>query len=151
MSDNLDERITNAKKLIKDVSEILREVSDDEVAKILGDGCLDFFYVLFFILKENLEIYEYLLENKNRGTLIALLRHAIAQNYSINGTVDGTPVFVSPSHMQWYDDGVMFTQGKERFGGLIGLYQMVKLNLLFQLEMLRKEKIWGQMTLFLYQ
>jgi len=52
-----------------------------------------------------------------------LLRHAITHNYSIKGTVEGNPVFVSPDFHQWFPGGVMFLQGKNRFEGLIGHYQ----------------------------
>jgi len=55
--------------------------------------------------------------------LVALLRYAIQQNYSMSGTVNGRPCFASPDFRQWFDDGVMFLQGKERFAGLLGLYQ----------------------------
>lgn len=55
--------------------------------------------------------------------LVALLRHVIMHNYSIKGTVEDNPVFVSPDFHQWFQDGVMFLQGKEPFEGLLGLYQ----------------------------
>lgn len=123
---NTKERITEAKKLLQKASEIIQEVSDVEVAKILGDGVLDL--LLCSILKQKkdfpeISIYDYLLQNKHRATLVALLRHAIMHNYSIKGTVEGSPVFVSPDFHQWFQDGVMFLQGEKQFEGLIGLYQ----------------------------
>lgn len=123
---DMKERITDAKSLLQKASEIIQEVSDAEAAKILGDGVLDL--LLRSILKQKkdfpeISIYDYLLQNKHRATLVALLRHAIMHNYSIKGTVEGKPVFVSPDFHQWFKDGVMFLQGEKRFEGLIGLYQ----------------------------
>ena len=123
---DMKERITEAKNLLQKASEIIQEVSDVEAAKILGDGVLDI--LLRSILKPkkdfpDISIYDYLLQNKHRATLVALLRHAIIHNYSINGTVEGNPIFVSPDFHQWFQDGVMFLQGEKQFGGLMGLYQ----------------------------
>ena len=120
------ERIAEAKDLLQKASEIIQEVSDVEAAKILGDGAIDL--LLRSILKPkkdfpNISIYDYLLHNKYRATLVASLRHAITHNYSIKATVEGHPAFVSPDFHQWFQDGVMFLQGKEQFRGLIGLYQ----------------------------
>ena len=67
--------------------------------------------------------YEYLLNNKNRLHLLALLRYGITWNYSVKGKVKNTTVFVSPTHVQWYPDGVMFTQGPRPFEGQIGLFE----------------------------
>lgn len=64
-----------------------------------------------------------MLQNKHRATLVASLRHAIIHNYSIKGTVEGKPVFVSPDFQQWFKDGVMFLQGEKQFEGLMGLYR----------------------------
>ena len=123
---DVEERITESKSLIQEASEIIQEVSDVEAEKILGDGVLDL--LLRSILKPKtdfpeISIYDYLLQNKHRATLVALLRHAITHNYSIKGTVEGSPVFVSPDFHQWFQDGVMFLQGEQQFEGLIGLYQ----------------------------
>jgi hypothetical protein len=123
---DMKERITEAKSLLQKASEIIQEVSDVEAAKILGDGVLDI--LLHSILKPkkdfpDISIYDYLLQNKHRTTLVALLRYAITHNYSIKGTVEGHPVFVSPDFHQWFRDGVMFLQGEKQFEGLIGLYQ----------------------------
>ncbi|MEA2075679.1 MAG: DUF4263 domain-containing protein [Euryarchaeota archaeon] len=123
---NTEEKIAEAKSLLQKASEIIQEVTDVEAAKILGDGVLDL--LLRSILKPmedfpEISIYDYLLQNKHRAMLVASLRHAITQNYSIKGTVEGKPVFVSPEYHQWFQDGVMFLQGKKPFEGLMGLYQ----------------------------
>lgn len=127
MSHNdMKERITEAKDLLQKASEIIQEVSDVEASKILGDGVLDILLRSILKPKEvfpDVSVYDYLLQNKHRAMLVALLRHTIIHNYSIKGTVEGNPVFVSPDFHQWFQDGVMFLQGKKRFEGLIGLYQ----------------------------
>ena len=127
MSHNdMGKRITEAKSFLQKASKIIQEASDAEVAEILGDGALEL--LLCSILKPkkdfpDLSIYDYLLQNKHRATLVALLRHAITHNYSVKGTVEGNPVFVSPDFHQWFQGGVMFLQGEKRFEGLIGHYQ----------------------------
>ena len=68
-------------------------------------------------------VYEYLLAHKFGLCLIAQLRLDITTGYSVRGKVNDQDVYVSPNVHQWFDDGVMFLQGRERFAGLIGLYQ----------------------------
>ena len=55
--------------------------------------------------------------------LLALVRLAIQKNYAIKGKVGETNVFVSPWHIQWHEDGIMFLQEEKQFEGLIDLYQ----------------------------
>ena len=125
-NNDVEERITEAKSLIREASEIIQGVSDVEAAKILGDGVLDLLLHSILELRTDfpeISIYDYLLQNKYRATLVASLHHTITCNYSIKGNVDGKPVFVSPNFHQWFKDGVMFLQGEKQFEGLIGLYQ----------------------------
>jgi hypothetical protein len=49
-------------------------------------------------------------------------------NYSIPASIDGVQVFIAPDAHQWFEDGVMFIQGEERFGGLLGLYRDGKVS-----------------------
>jgi len=122
---NTEEKIAEAKSLLQKASGIIQEVTDVEAAKILGDGVLDLLLRSILKPKEDfpkISIYDYLLQNKHRAMLVASLRHAITQNYSIKGTVEGKPVFVSPEYHQWFQDGVMFLQGGQ-FEGVIGLYK----------------------------
>lgn len=119
-----NEKVKEAQKHIEKASEIIKNVSDDEAAEILGQGSLNLF--LNSILKpknDDSSVYDYLLENKYRSTLLAIIRHTITVNYSMRGKVNGNDAFVSPNFVQWFDDGVMFLQGGKRFDGLIGLYQ----------------------------
>lgn len=125
-SDEMKKRIIKAKEFLQKASEIIEGVSDIEASEILGDGALN--GLLRSILKPKVDfpdisVYDYLLKNKYRGQLVSLLHHAITQNYSIKGTVEGHPVFLSPHFCQWSPDGVVFLQGKKRFQGLIALYQ----------------------------
>jgi len=116
---------TRLDTLIREAASIIRGNSDSEIAETLGDGIIDEFLRAIAPHKSDKEqtIYDYLLANKHRLQLVALIRHAIQQNYSIRGTVNGHPCFVSPDFHQWFDDGVMFLQGGVRFEGMIGLYQ----------------------------
>lgn len=64
------------------------------------------------------------MKNKQGLRFLTLIRLAIQMNYSIKGIVNGkVDVFVSPFHNQWFENGVMFTQGEKRFEGIIGLYE----------------------------
>jgi hypothetical protein len=117
-----DDHVNKAKKLLAEVSNIISDASDIEVAEILGDGVLNGFLNSILDPNHKGDIYGYLLENKNRATLIGLLRFAINQNYSFKGNVGETAVFVSPNYFQWYEKGVMFLQGTKPFEGLFGLY-----------------------------
>ena len=104
---------------------IIKSASDNDIPNLLGDGIFQSLLEAIAPTKTKKEqtIYDYLLEHKHRLQLLALFRLAIQNNYSLKGKVGETDVFVSPEHIQWYEDGVMFLQGEKRFEGLIGLYQ----------------------------
>jgi hypothetical protein len=126
-----EEMIERGKKIAAEVAAIVRQLSDQEVGELLGTGVMD--DLLKAILdpkrvKNYPNIAEFLLANKARASLLALVRHAITQNYSFKGGEKGKEGFVSPSHVQWFDDGVMFTEGQEPFTGLIGLYRNKELR-----------------------
>ena len=124
MKDSTKQRLD---KLLTEVNEIIQSASDADIPELLGDGALDAFLKAIVTPKTDKKqsIYDYLLASRNRLGLMALVRLAIHKNYSIRGKLEDTghDVFVSPFHIQWYEDGVMFVQGKERFEGAIGLYQ----------------------------
>ena len=122
MSDPDKERLDAA---LREAVSIIRRKDDSAIPQMLGDGTLDQLLEAIAPRKTSGEqtIYDYLLANKNRLQLVALVRHAIHHNYSMKGTVNGRPCFVSPDFHQWFKDGVMFLQGGERFAGTIGLYQ----------------------------
>ena len=111
--------------LLLEAAEIIKSTDESNILKLLGDGIMQSFLESIAKPKsdKNQTIYDYLLRNKHRLQLLAMIRLAIHKNYSIKGTVGHHDVFVSPNYIQWYENGVMFLQGKEQFAGLIGLYQ----------------------------
>jgi len=119
------EKIESGKKMTAEVAAIVRQLPDQEVGELLGTGAMD--DLLKAILdpkkvREYPSIAEFLLANKTRASLLALLRHAITRNYSFKAGQSGKEGFVSPHFAQWFADGVMFLEGQEPFAGLIGLY-----------------------------
>lgn len=122
-----EDKIRKVKKIIRDLVRILGQLSDEEVGRLLGTGSMN--ELMIAILdpakaKEYPNIAEFFFENKSRSTLLALVRYAITQNYSIKGkNKEGIEGFVSPHYAQWFEDGVMFLEGQERFAGLVGLYR----------------------------
>lgn len=112
-------------ELLREAAALLKRLPDAEVGALLGDDILGEFIEAIAEprVPTDKTMYDYLLANRHRLQLLALLRQAITQNYSLRGTVDGHEVFVSPHYHQWIQDGVIFLQGKERFAGLIGLYR----------------------------
>jgi hypothetical protein len=127
-----EEKIERGKQIIKELAGILQELSDSEVGKSLGTGAMD--DLLKAILdpskvKKYPSIAEFLLANKTRASLLALMRYAITQNYSFKSiNMAGTEVFYSPEHNQWVEDGVIFLLGKERFAGAFVLYRNKELR-----------------------
>jgi len=121
--------VNKGKKLIEELVSILKQSTDNHVLEMLGHGLLD--QLLRAILDPDANkqpnLQEFLLVNKGRATLIALLHHLITQNYSFKGILkNGRSSFISPSCIQWFDEGVMFLQSNERFKGLLGLYRKDK-------------------------
>jgi len=77
-------------------------------------------------LKKKRRIGDVFLENKRRLELLALIRHAISNNYV--ATSDKSPgIYASPFYRQWMDDGVVYLEGRERFSGSFGLYREGKI------------------------
>jgi len=120
-----ERKISQGKRKINELANILEKLSDTEVGKLFDTNEID--RLLRAILdpskvKEYANIAEYLLDNKHRVTILALIRQEITQNYSFKATKNGKEAYVSPDFHQWFEDGVMFLEGKERFAGFIGLY-----------------------------
>ncbi len=119
--------IDRGKQLGEELSTIIRNLPDDAVGELLGHGVLD--NLLKAILdaeeaKKYPSIAEFFLANRNRAYLIALLRHAITNNYALKGTSkQGQIGFASPSHVQYFDDGVMLLEGEKPFEGFLALYR----------------------------
>ena len=113
-------------QIASELSEILRKISDKEVGRLLGEGAMN--DLMNAILdpsevRKYPNIAEFLLANKSRASLLALVRYAITMNYVFKAGTKGKEGIVSPHFVQWYEDGVMFLEGQEPFVGLIGLYR----------------------------
>ena len=118
--------IERGMRITDELAAILRQISDDDVGRLLGTGAMN--NLMNAILdpgkvKEYPNIAEFLLANKTRASLLALMRHAITINYSFKGGTPGKEGFVSPHFVQWYEDGVIFLEGQEPFVGVICLYR----------------------------
>lgn len=124
--------VTHGKQLINELCAIIRELPDAAVGELLGTGSLD--SLLCAILeptdvKKYGNIAKFLYANKTRASLLALIRYAITHNYAFQGiNKEGQAGFVSPLHLQFFDDGVMFMESDKPFEGFIGLYRNGKLN-----------------------
>jgi len=122
----MNEQLIRGKQITRELARILSEISDPEVAELLGKGAMD--ELLKAILDASQigkypSIAEFLLKNKNRAHLIALLREAITRNYSFKGTKEGHTAFVTPFFNQWFDDGIVFLEGEKPWEGVTGLYR----------------------------
>ena len=126
----MNENTEEIQKLLKNVNTLLNKLQNEDIIAALGTGILNDFLESIAPRKEKDEdIYQYLFNNKQGLTILSLMRLAIQVNYSLKGIVnEKTDVFVSPLHYQWFENGVMFTQGEERFNGAIGLYQDGKIK-----------------------
>src|SRR5438270_28480 len=77
-----------ARQIIGELAGILRQLSDAEAGELLGTGVLDDLLKSILDPAEVLRyptIADFLLANKSRATLLALVRHAITHNYSFKG------------------------------------------------------------------
>ena len=119
------EKISKIKKEIKEISQEIKNLTDSEFKSLVNTGAFN--ELLLSISNPNdskkyENLQERLLKNKNRLSFLALLRFAIGENYSFKGNVEGKSVYLSPFHYQWLDNGVIFTQGKDKWAGMIGFY-----------------------------
>jgi hypothetical protein len=111
--------------LFAEACDIIQSSSDSDIPQLLGDGIIQTLIDAIAEPKTDVKqsIYDYFLQNKNRLQLLSLIRLVILTRYSIKGKIKNTDVYVSPHHIQWFENGVMFVQGDKQFEGLIGLYQ----------------------------
>lgn len=115
----------NLREQLQQALELLANATDQEILSLISDGFFDrLLSAIASPQKDSSQIiYDYLLENRDRLTAIARLHLSLVRSYPVKGILEGKELFVSPSHLQWYDDGVMFLQGERRFEGNIGLYK----------------------------
>jgi hypothetical protein len=127
-----EERIHKAKELADKLSGLVSDMSDNEFSDFVDTGAFN--NLLEAVLDPSAvrnypSIAEFFLANKRRSQLLALLRHAITYNYSYPGrSREGKMGYASPSHVQYFDDGVMLTEGEIPFQGLFGLYRNGRLS-----------------------
>jgi hypothetical protein len=136
----------NLDDALRQAIEIVAKTSDEDISPLLGDGILG--ELIEAILKPKITgegtPYEYLLRNKNRLQLLALLRLAITLNYSVKGKVESSTVYVSPYHIQWYPEGVMFVQGGKPFEGLIGLFEQGEVKFAITKRLIKANETMGK-------
>jgi len=121
----MTKNIKQVEKKIRESCSGIKDLSDLEFKELVNTGVFDKLLLSISNPKDSKKyknLQERLLKNKNRLSFLALLRHAIGENYSFRGNVDGNPVYVSPFHYQWLDNGVIFTQGKDKWKGQISFY-----------------------------
>lgn len=115
----------NLRDQLQQALELLANATDQEIFSLISDGFFDRLLSAIASPKSDNSqtIYEYLLKNRDRLTAIAWIYYSIVRSYPVKGILNGNEIYVSPSHLQWYDDGVMFVQGERQFEGSIGLYK----------------------------
>ncbi|WP_157196635.1 hypothetical protein [Methanococcoides burtonii] len=119
-------KIEKISHLIGELERAFKEFSDEDFDDIKLFEEMDSLFVSILDpsnVSTHPNIAEFLLTNKHRSQFLAHIRYVITHNYSFKGSKNGHEAFVSPNHIQWYDDGVMFLEGKEPFLGFIGLYR----------------------------
>jgi hypothetical protein len=120
------ESVERGKQLIEELSGIVKQLPDDEFLELLGTGSLDGLLTAILDPSESVNfpnLNEFLLAKKARATLLATLHYAITRNYAFAGRTSTGEGFISPNRFQWFDDGILFLQGKKPFAGLLGLYR----------------------------
>jgi hypothetical protein len=139
------DRDETIRQKVKELAEAIGVLSDGDLAKVFqDDGINEFFRALLpKPYDKSVSIYDYLLTNKTRMTVAAGIRHAITMNCSVKGRVEGTECYLSPSHLQWFPDGIMFLQGKERFAGLIERYLAGKIEVAVAARTVRGGDVMG--------
>jgi hypothetical protein len=124
-------KVLNGTKKFQAFISLLKKSSEQEIIEILGKGAMDEFLKAILNsdeVKKYPTIAEFFLANKQRLTLLSRIRVAINNNYSYKGVKEGKEAYVSPNHIQWFEDGVMFFEGSEPFKGFIGLYRNSQLS-----------------------
>lgn len=118
--------IKRGKGLLGDLTAVIEKLSDEEVRALFDSGEIEAFLkaVLDPATVKNYRNYgEFFLANKHRAWFLAGLRMLVTLAYSFKGrSKSGAQGYVAPFHAQWYDDGVMLLEGRERFTGAIELY-----------------------------
>jgi hypothetical protein len=131
MANEIRKKVERGRQIIIELAAILRELPDSSVDELLGTGLTDDLLKAILdplTVKYYPSFAEFFLQNKARSTILAQIRYAITRNYSFKGKKDGKEAFVSPDIHQWFDDGIIRLEGKERFSGFITLYRNKELT-----------------------
>jgi|GEM_PF-1799978 hypothetical protein len=129
--DTIREKVERGRLIIGELAAILKGLPDPNVGDLLGTGSVDDLLKAILdpsTVKDYPNYAEFFLQNKTRSTILALMRYAITINYSFKGKKDGHERFVSPDIHQWFENGIICLEGKERFTGFITLYQNKELK-----------------------
>ncbi len=120
-----DDKCADAARSLKAAIEKLAALEDSQKALALDDETVRSLLMSLApcFAPPEASAYDYLLEHKHGLARLARLRSAIHRNYSIEGVLDGTQVWLSPIPDQWFDDGVLLVQGRKPFEGTMTLYR----------------------------
>jgi len=133
---------TRAKQLSEELIPIIRALTDLEVGELFRQGLLNNLLEALLdlsLLSKHPNIAEFLLANKNRSQIIAVLHQTISRRYALQGkSDDGRVGFVSPSPIQYFEDGVMFLESEKPFEGHLGLYRNNHLSYAIMAKDVRK-------------
>lgn len=125
MEHTLVENIERGKKLLSEFNKILQKLSDEEVGQLLDPEQIASILTSILSLEELKKynsIADFLLANKGRATTVAIIQRMVRFNYGLKAKKDGTIGYVSPYFEQWFDDGILFLEGKGPFEGYLGYY-----------------------------
>ncbi|MBN2303259.1 MAG: DUF4263 domain-containing protein [Anaerolineae bacterium] len=124
--------IDRARKLFADLIDILNQLTDAQVGELFGSGILNAFMNAILEpsdVEKFPSVAAFFLANKWRASYIAAMQHALTRNYSFPIKRENLTAFASPSHVQWFDDGVMLLDaGTKSFAGLLALYRNERLS-----------------------
>jgi len=123
--------VGKGKALFSELTRVVESLSDEEIQSLFDSGEIENLLkaVLDPTTVKNYKNYaEFFLANKHRAWFLAGLRALITHAYSFKRkSHKGVEGYVSPMHVQWYEDGVMLLEGKQRFEGFIALYRSGKI------------------------
>ncbi len=122
----MSEKTDQSKEIVAELTKLLKELKDEEVREVMEASVANLFTSILnpSDAVKYPSIAEFLLVNKHRWSFIGQLIFALSQNYSFEVTSkDGNKGYVSPTAIQWAEDGVMYLEGPKRLEGSLGLYK----------------------------
>jgi hypothetical protein len=94
--------------------------------------------------------YPYLLNNKPGLSLLAKVRDFITRSYSVEASVNDIKFYLSVLPNQWFEDGVLLTQGDQPYQGALVLYREKKVYFgIAKRDIRPNEKLTAEDFLFL--